>query len=42
MKNATQAQDMCTKQLLRSISGKERACSGLIPRKTPDGTNKTE
>lgn len=25
MKNATQAQDMCSKQLLRTISGGERA-----------------
>ncbi|XWS18908.1 hypothetical protein CRYUN_Cryun32bG0085200 [Craigia yunnanensis] len=40
MKNATQAQDMCSKQLLRSISGKEGAFGGLIPRKTPDGTKK--
>ncbi|XP_022715088.1 anoctamin-like protein At1g73020 [Durio zibethinus] len=42
MKNATQAHDMCSKQLLRSISGGERASGGLIPRKTADGTNKTE
>ncbi|XVE51980.1 hypothetical protein DITRI_Ditri02bG0083100 [Diplodiscus trichospermus] len=41
MKNATQAQDICSKQLLRSISGGERTC-GLIPKKTPDGSKKTE
>ncbi|EOY27034.1 Uncharacterized protein TCM_028984 isoform 1 [Theobroma cacao] len=41
MKNATQAQDMCSKQLLRSISGGEKAFSGSIPRKTPDGLKKT-
>ncbi|XVE88756.1 hypothetical protein DITRI_Ditri19aG0094400 [Diplodiscus trichospermus] len=35
MKNASQAQDMCSKQLLRSISGGERAFGGLVPRKTP-------
>ncbi|XP_022723977.1 anoctamin-like protein At1g73020 [Durio zibethinus] len=42
MKNATQAQDMCTKQLLRSISGGETASGVLIPRKKPDGTDKTD
>ncbi|OMO70883.1 Anoctamin/TMEM 16 [Corchorus capsularis] len=39
MKNATQAQYMCSKQLLRSISGGERS---LNPRKTPDELKKTE
>ncbi|XVF74450.1 hypothetical protein PTKIN_Ptkin13bG0111300 [Pterospermum kingtungense] len=42
MKNATQAHDMCSKQLLRTISGGERAFGRLIQRKTPDKTNKTE
>ncbi|PPD71606.1 hypothetical protein GOBAR_DD31497 [Gossypium barbadense] len=42
MKNATQAQDMCSKQLLRTISGREKAFGGYIRRKKPDGTNKTQ
>ncbi|KAK8594941.1 hypothetical protein V6N13_015851 [Hibiscus sabdariffa] len=42
MKNATQAQAMCSKQLLRSISGGDKAFGGYIPRKTSDGTNKTD
>lgn len=42
MKNATQAQDMCSKQLLRTISGREKAFGGYIRRKKPVGTNKTQ
>ncbi|KAE8720043.1 Anoctamin-like protein [Hibiscus syriacus] len=42
MKNATQAQDMCSKQLLRSISGGDKAFGGYVPKKKSDRTNKSD